>query len=45
MRPDAMMQAKEGPSPVEKRESKIKRGLGAASGRGCAPVDTNCEDK
>ena len=40
-----MMQAKEGPSPVEKREAKIKRGLGAASGRGCAPVDTNCEDK
>ena len=45
MRPDAMMQAKEGPSPVEKRESKIKRGLGAASGCGCAPADTNCEDK
>lgn len=47
MRPDAMMQAKEGPSPVEKRESKIKRGLGAASGGGCgcAPADTNCEDK
>ena len=47
MRPDALMQAKEGPSPGAKRESKIKCGLGAASGGGCgcAPADTNCEDK
>jgi hypothetical protein len=29
---------------MEKRKSKIKRGLGAASG-GCALADTNCEDK
>ena len=30
---------------MEKRKSKIKRGLGAASGGGCALADTNCEDK
>ena len=32
---------------MEKKECKIKRGLGVASdgGCGCAPADTNCEDK